>query len=563
MSSSYRFNFLVFFSCLISFQSFGIAPPWNWAHNAGGHSHDWFGAMACDPSGNTYVTGGFGALSCNFGPFTLSNAGSADICVAKYDAAGNVIWAKRAGSGYYEDGHAITVDAAGNVYVGGYFRSDTLFFASDTLINTSYHDEEIFIFKYDASGNELWAKRFGNTYHDKLTAMTIDGSGNLIVAGQFMAASITLGSFTLINPYQFYLEMFLAKLDPNGNVIWATCPNGTSGVGACSISMDPAGNIAVIGNFHTTQLILGPDTLYTAGGNDIFVAKYDSNGNALWGRRAGSNQWDNANGGCTDVLGNVYVAGNFSSLALVFGTDTLRNTVLGNYNSFIAKYDAVGNVLWARSADGSNTQNSGNTVATDAALNVYVGGNFYTPFVIFGTDTLLNDNLNHYNDAYLVKYDASGNEQWAKAVGGNDNDEIYSVVTDAPGNVYVAGLMGSNIMMFDAFTLQNTSTPGDSLDIFVARISDFTVGEQIAAAKDEISIYPNPAQEMVQLTLPVNDKSCFLSVYNAMGEIVFQEKIKSSRGNYFLNVESLTDGVYFIKLQWEDKNSTAKMIVQH
>ncbi|HET6993168.1 MAG TPA: hypothetical protein VFJ43_17670, partial [Bacteroidia bacterium] len=237
MSSKSRNNSTAFIFILFSLQCFATVPSWNWAHNPGGHGEDWFGAMTCDASGNTYLTGGFGSNPCYFGSFNLYNSGSADICVAKYDVGGNVLWAKSAGSSGYEDGHAIAIDASGNVYVGGYFRSDTLVFASDTLINPSQGDEEIFIFKYDANGNELWAKRFGNTYHDELNAMTIDASGNVIIAGQFMASSITLGAFTLQNPYLYSFAMFVAKSDANGNIIWAMTPGGINVATVNSLSM--------------------------------------------------------------------------------------------------------------------------------------------------------------------------------------------------------------------------------------------------------------------------------------------------------------------------------------
>ena len=106
-----------------------------------------------------------------------------------------------------------------------------------------------------------------------------------------------------------------------------------------------------------------------------------------------------ANAVATDVAGNVYEVGAFQSAKLSFGTDTVFNTDTSSVTSdiYLVKYDAAGNVLWARSAGG--TSNDGAlSVATDRLDNVYVSGFFHSTTLSFGTDTLRDTGV--YNDIW-------------------------------------------------------------------------------------------------------------------------------------------------------------------
>lgn len=176
------------------------SPNWQWAKNAGGASLDYAYSVATDVNGNTYVAGGFQSSSITFGTATLANAGGgsvSDMFIVKYDATGNVLWAKSAGGTSADDAYSIITDASGNVYVVGYFQSSSITFGSTTLTNAGAYD--MFIVKYDASGNVLWAKSAGGTNHDAANSVITDASGNVYVAGYFQSSSITFGSATLTN----------------------------------------------------------------------------------------------------------------------------------------------------------------------------------------------------------------------------------------------------------------------------------------------------------------------------------------------------------------------------
>jgi hypothetical protein len=360
---------------------------WLWAKSAGGTAAEAGNSVATDASGNAYVTGWFNSPTLTFGSHTLTNSGSGlpDIFLAKYDTSGNVLWAKSA-EGINEDiGYSVAVDASGNAYVSGYFISPTLTFGSDTLTNSG--GDAIFLAKYDASGNVLWAKSAGGTGGEVgySYSVAVDASGNAYLTGYFYSFTITFGYNTLTNAG--YDDIFLVKYDAGGNVLWAKSAGGTGYESGNSVAVDASGSAYVTGYYSSPSVIFGSDTLTNPGNGDIFLAKYDAGGNILWAKSAGGTGGGGGNSVAVDASGNAYVTGYYSSPAIIFGSDTLTN--VGDYDIFLAKYDAGGNVLWAKCAGGFINE-SGSSVTLDASGNAYVTGWFNSQTLTFGSDTLTN-----------------------------------------------------------------------------------------------------------------------------------------------------------------------------
>ncbi|MEK7263262.1 MAG: SBBP repeat-containing protein [Bacteroidota bacterium] len=140
-----------------------LARDWSWAKRARGGGYDYGKGIATDENGNCYVTGYFNSSTITFGSVMLTNtdnSGSSDMYLVKYDSSGNVLWANCAG-GYSADyGNSIATDGNGNCYVTGYFWSPTITFGSVTLINANSFSD-MFVVKYDSNGNVVWAKRAG------------------------------------------------------------------------------------------------------------------------------------------------------------------------------------------------------------------------------------------------------------------------------------------------------------------------------------------------------------------------------------------------------------------
>ncbi len=287
---------------------------WKWSAGCTGGSEGT--AVASDIWGNSYGAGfsnpANGTLT--FGPVTLSNLGSSAAAVVKYDTKGNLVWAKSTHNGFARP-LGIATDVHGSLYELGYYTSATLDFGSVTLTRPS-PDSELFLVKYSPSGNISWAINVCKGYFSGGIASNGDA---IFITGAFRQSTNTIGSFTLNNadPSGTSYDLFVAKLDTSGNVVWATSAGGSGSEFTDAIAVTQSGNTYISGRYNSPLLALGPNTLLTSA-NSLFVAKLDGGGNILWGKLVGGNS-DFVTNVATDPLENVFITGSFFKTTLTFG----------------------------------------------------------------------------------------------------------------------------------------------------------------------------------------------------------------------------------------------------
>ena len=457
-------------------------------------------------------------------------------------------WAHVADS---EEGNSIVTDAFGNVYVAGYFSTQTAIFGNDTLINPSWGQNEILLVKYDSSGNILWATSAGGIVDDAANGISIDLSGNIYMTGSFNSPSVIFGNDTLLNA-SAGSEAFVAKYDSAGNILWARSSTGVGIELSTCVDVDINANVCISGYFNTT-VIFGNDTLFNSGtGAELFVAKYDSSGNVLWVKSAGGNLDEIAYGIACDGVGNIYVTGYFKSPTFVFGGTTLANAGATSTNDFfILKYDAAGNPLWANRAGGISSE-TGYSLTCDPGGNVIVTGAFWSYIITFGSIDLVNANsVNATPDLFVVKYDLSGNTLWAKSAGGTPyGDLAYGITNDSGGNIYVSGRFSSPSIVFDGFTLNQMS---NNADIFVTKYDP--VGDVIWA----VSAWgPNGGQEGSAIAVDNNGNTYITGFFNGpsitFGSITFNNPGGLNQSYYTAKLSALATGI-------KEKNNSVNLSV--
>ena len=325
------------FFCFLTNPSYPHSPNWAWAKTAGESLTDQtrgvFGnSVGVDLSGDSYVTGMF-TDTIYFGPYSLTAMG-VEIYLVKYDAGGNVLWAKNAGGPGNVFKVSLAVDYSGNVYVAGDSAGPYLIFGTDTVWNEVELNAFAFVVKYDVGGNVLWGRSGWGTPDESgplfldMSGIVVDSSGNSYVTGGFGSSTLTFGSHVLTNAGGF--DLFLVKYDANGNVLWAKSIGGTKDERDYSVATDNTGSPCVTGYFSSDNLIVGSDTLkiQDSTGANTLLVKYNTNGNALWAKNAGGNLNDYSASVAVDRSGNIFTTGSFSSPTLIFGSDTLTN--IGN-----------------------------------------------------------------------------------------------------------------------------------------------------------------------------------------------------------------------------------------
>ncbi|MCC7333269.1 MAG: T9SS type A sorting domain-containing protein [Flavobacteriales bacterium] len=306
-----------------------------------------------------------------------------------------------------------------------------------------------------------WASNHGYTNNERAENIAKDSKNNVYIVGTF-SDSIQFGSFRLTKLFpSYYSSVFIVKYDSIGNVIWAKSPGGEAN--AYGIAVDKNDNIIIGGAFYTTTYF-GPSIFLNNGGSaDIYIAKYDSNGNAIWAQKAGGAQTDYCIGVGVDSLGNIYQTGiiGYSSNSF-FGS-----IMLSNSNSipdiYIAKYDSAGTPIWAQNIDGPCTA-SPFSIVTDDTGNSYVCGWYYNSSLVLSPFSLPNSGG---RDAYIAKYNSNGDVVWAQKVGGSANDFAIDIALDKLNNLYVSGYFASNSLNINGTLLINYG----SNDIFLSKIN--------------------------------------------------------------------------------------------
>lgn len=417
-----------------------------WARQIGGDDFEYSKDITVDSDGNVYLIGHYRSAYIIFGTDTFFNpSGNENFFITKYDSNGNLIWGKSGGGNDNDYINNITVDNDGNVIVSGYFEGPFITVDSIILNNSDSNviiTSDFYVIKYNSLGNLLWANSFGGNESDYSSGISTDSAGNIYLTGFYSSDSITFGTTTLNNSSGS--EIFLVKFNPFGNVVWVNSMGGSYSERSSSISIDFNNNIYLAGDFRGPTISFGATVLTNNnfGTDDIFVVKFDTSGNVIWAKSGGSQSNETFPQITNDLDGNLYVAGIFNLGPITFGTTTLLNPHAPLNDIYFVKYDSSGNVIWAN-AVGGYEDDFLSDITTDDKGDLYVIGNFYSPSISFGADTLINNFYSTWNDPamFIAKYENSGNVLWAKTTNETEyrGEWAESIFADNKGNLYTTG----------------------------------------------------------------------------------------------------------------------------
>ncbi len=448
-----------------------------WAKSMGGVSDDFGLSITTDSSGNVFTTGsyqGTADFDPSAGTANLSSAGIGDIFITKFDSSGNLVWAKSMGGTADDAGGAIAVDTSGNIYTTGYFAGTADFDPGAGTANfSSAGIGDIFITKFDSSGNLVWAKSMGGTADDASNAIAVDASGNIYTTGYFEGTADfdpSAGIFNLTNVGGD--DIFVSKLDSNGNFVWAKSMGGTSAEAGRGIGLDTNGNVYTTGFFQVISDFdpgVGTFNLTPAGSLDIFISKLDSNGNFVWAKSMGGTSLEIGLSIILDSSGNVYTTGFFNSTVdFDPGAGTYDLTSVGAGDIFISKLDSSGNFIWAKGMGGTS-DDLGRGIAVDSSGNVYSTGFFSSSADFDPAAGTFNLNSAGLNDVFVSELDSSGNFVWAKGMGGTDEDFGIGIALDSSTNVYTTGFFGGTADFDPGVGIANLTSTGLN-DIFISKL---------------------------------------------------------------------------------------------
>ncbi|MGB0656045.1 MAG: beta strand repeat-containing protein, partial [Pirellulales bacterium] len=422
---------------------------YEWVTQAGTEQGGFGKGVSVLEDGSSIVVGYFKGTA-TFGNTTLTSDGGFDVFVAKLDANGVYQWATRAGGTEYCWAWAISVLEDGSSIVTGHFKG-TAAFGETTLISDG--SDDVFVAKLDANGVYQWATRApGNSYASGSGVVSVLTDGSSIVTGAFQG-SATFGNTTLVSGG--YGDVFVAKLNANGEYQWAAQGVGPKYNMAESVSVLADGSSIVVTGYFTDTVTFGNTTLTSAGESerDVFIAKLNANGEYQWARRAGAPE-STDNGHSVSVLadGSSIVAGVFA-LNATFGNTTL--TSYGDFDVFVAKLDADGEYEWVTQAGGTRADSGYGVSVLEDGSSIVTG--YFFGDATFGSTTLTSAGS---KDVFIAKLDADGS--FAGAVIPDDADLTINTQADTTFGGTVSDLAtlttdngGSTIAKADITTTGN------------------------------------------------------------------------------------------------------------
>ena len=422
-----RFRFLVAVAWLSSpggDTAFGLpAISVDWQRQIGTPQDEAATDISVDAAGNGYVAG-WTAGNLN----GQTNTGLRDAFQLSLDPSGGNRWTRLSGTVQDDQGQGNAAEADGTNYLIGWTRED---------MSGTYHGEnDIFVHGFLTGGGGFSGHQWGTPSFDSGNAIGIDAPRNRYIAGQ---TSGNLNGQTNNGSS----DAFLLKQNDSGILQW-TRLLGTSGSDSASdVAVDAAGNATITG--FTTGNLAGAN----AGFNDIFVARYDTNGNQQWVTQIGSTFIDNAWGVGIDPLGNVYVAGEAGA---AIGGQTFAG---GFSDALVAKFDSSGALQWARLL-GTATDDSAQDIAVDQFGNSYIVG--WTSGSIGGPNPF------GQRQTFLAKYDTDGNLKWTHQIDTPFRLEGNGIAL-LGNHIYIAGASYGPLVAgqwqggIDAFAMRFTQVP--------------------------------------------------------------------------------------------------------
>ncbi|MBL4560870.1 MAG: T9SS type A sorting domain-containing protein [Labilibaculum sp.] len=402
--------------------------------------------------------------------------------------AQNLLFAQRAGSdqppGEGDKGHCITADEDGFIYIAGTMEkgSTGAIFGENQVNETVIPNSGAFLSKFKNNGDLLWIKQIGGNLNSNANAycIFIDKEKNIFVSGTFYDQTIFgLGETNETTLFGNKGEIFFAKYDQNGQLIWAKSIGGDEddNPGGKDLIVDVSGNIYITGGY-SGEVTFGEgelnETTITGGISDIFLAKFNPTGILVWVKCAKSNYANASNALDLDNDCNIYLTGIYYNNA-TFEKGLPNETTLNNNNvsAFIAKYNNNGDLIWAISPFISEYSDVGYDIKVNNEGDILFAGYFTNTITLGeGTPNKMQLTSSGDEDILLAKYSSEGNFIWAKtAIGSTGGDRIYSIDTDNYSNIFLTGYYSDNITF--GTNERNTSTLFNlgSSDLFLAKLS--------------------------------------------------------------------------------------------
>lgn len=430
----------------------------HWSKDFGDSASQDPGGVAVDAAGNVYITGYFWGTM-DFGGGPLTSAGASDIYVAKFSPSGVHLWSKSFGDGTDQQGYAVAANTWGDVLITGYFAG-SVDFGGGTLTGAADGAGDVFVAKFDTNGNHLWSQVFGDFGNQNGTAVAFDNAGNMLVGGTTYTGSVDFGGGPLPTTVA---DGWIVKFDASGAHVWSRRigdvslnPGNAHGQAVNGVAVDTSGNAIITGTWGGTVDFGAGPIVALSANTDLFIAKYGPGGAYVWNRTFGDATGYIIPSGC-----GVDGSGNAAIAGYYAGTIDFGGGPISSpgSNSFLVSFDSGGAHRWSSQFGGDGgCYNYG--IGVNAAGDVSITGQ-YSGTVDFGGGPLTTST----DDIFVAKYNASGVHRWSRGFPANANG--WGTVLNPAGDVYVTGNLYGAPVDFGGGPLT-----AEGYDVFLAKFGE-------------------------------------------------------------------------------------------
>ncbi|MGV3631547.1 MAG: T9SS type A sorting domain-containing protein [Bacteroidota bacterium] len=551
------------------------AQNFQWIRGAGGPGDEKATAVIDDSEGNVYIAGYFSGsidIDPGSGVFMLSGDGTSvneqvfDAFLLKLDANGNFVWAKSFGAieDQIQSGHNacdLTIDANDNIYMSGGFKFETdMDPGPNTLIKTPTGSYDAFISKFDPDGNLVWNQTFGSSGSDFNENLVVTADGSIVATGYFSGTidvDASANSTTLTS--NGLTDVFVLKLDANGNLIWAKSFGNVNFSGVYGLTTDLSDNVLLTGFFKGT-LDFDPGTevndLSAIGFGDTYILKLNSQGEFVWARSMGMEE-SNAYGHkiITDDTGNIYTIGDYT-----YGLDADPGPGISNldyhnsFNFYLIQLTSDGDFGAATSWGGEDLGIYEIQLALNPDNNILISGS-YEGHMNFAGLAFYNGGDDSGN-VFLFELTSELDTLQTRELGSEEMEFSRAMYLSPLGYLYFAGYF-SGSSTFDPSNSTPVSSHGYS-DMFVAKYSLHTLNLNENYTTSAFILSPNPTHGKILIQPDMLQTSVEVKLFSALGqEITATTYVNTSQIEYEIPGEN---GVYFLSITSGTGSSTFKVI---
>jgi len=544
----------VIFLLLLSLSAYSQIPLPNrlWGSYYGGSENDVVFSMCRDPGGNIIICGSTGSSDniATSGAFQETLSGEEDVFVAKFTPDGTRLWGTYFGGPLQDIGWSCMTDSSGNIYFSGHTLSASGIASPGAHQTVLRGERDAFLAKFSPEGQRVWATYYGGNIQEAGYGCGVEPDGTVYLTGYTNSPGFiaTPGAHQPDQGGDY--DGFLVKFSSEGQRIWGTYYGGILNDAGSGCRVDDESNLYLSGSSISTGAIATPGSHQSANGGDFdaFLVKFTANGQRLWGSYYGGIYADQGMAPAIDSLGNIYLSGYTQSPDNIATPGAHQELLGGMTDGFLVKFDPDGDRIWGTYYGGEEMDEI-RCCDANAENEVFISGYTVSPAGIATTNSF-QPIPGGAQDAFLAKFNPSGQRAWGTYYGASGDDAGYACLSLGQEEIFLAGYSGSIDSIATPGSLQPTYGGGDR-DGFLVKFREAPVGIR-KEGNQSIVLYPNPTTGLftIQATLP-GKSTCHLTVFNLLGNTLFYDLLPGDNLIRTYNL-SLNPGIYLVRISEED-----------